>query len=182
MTAIAAVVHEDKIYVGCDSAAVYEDRGLIISNNHKVFINGDFIVGFTDSWRMGQILQYSFVPPKIGKDQDVMSFMVNDFANKTRECFKKYGYGIEDGEEGDIGGEYLIGFKSKLFLMQPDYAIIENSDTFGSVGCGRDVCWGSLYTTKDMNLTPENRIELALKSAQKYNTGVRSPFIIKKLG
>lgn len=62
MTCIVGLVDKGSIYMGGDSAGV---AGLSVTTraDEKVFLNGPFIMGFTTSFRMGQILRYKFVPP-----------------------------------------------------------------------------------------------------------------------
>ena len=63
MTCIVGVVDNGKVYMGGDSAGV---GGLCIETRKqpKVFRNGDFLIGYTDSFRMGQLLQYKMSPPR----------------------------------------------------------------------------------------------------------------------
>ena len=75
MTAIVGIAEKGSVYIGGDSAGV---AGLSISTRTdvKVFKNGPFVLGFTSSFRMGQILQYKFDPPKQTVGQDDMKYLV----------------------------------------------------------------------------------------------------------
>jgi ATP-dependent protease HslVU (ClpYQ) peptidase subunit len=63
MTCIVGVNHNGNIYIGGDSAGV-AGLQLQIRSDEKVFLTGDFIMGFTTSFRMGQLLRYAFSPPE----------------------------------------------------------------------------------------------------------------------
>ena len=64
MTCIVALIHENKVLLGGDAAASDEKSGLIFSRvDPKVFKVAQFGLAFVNSFRMGQILQYSWVPP-----------------------------------------------------------------------------------------------------------------------
>ena len=64
MTCIVALKDGNKVYLGGDGAASEEKTGLILQRiDPKVFRVGQFGIGFVDSFRMGQILQYSWTPP-----------------------------------------------------------------------------------------------------------------------
>lgn len=91
MTAIAAIVENNIVYIGGDSAGV-GDLLLEIRKDPKVFINGQFIIGFTSSFRMGQLLQYSFVPPEHPRRMGIDKFMNTIFVNAIRKCFADGGY------------------------------------------------------------------------------------------
>ena len=57
MTCIVGLVDDGKVYMGGDAASV---DGYIVRTSalSKVFRNGPFLIGYSTSWRMGQILQY----------------------------------------------------------------------------------------------------------------------------
>ena len=64
MTCIVALSVGNKVFLGGDSAASDEKSGLILqTTDPKVFKVGQFGIGFVDSFRMGQILQYNWTPP-----------------------------------------------------------------------------------------------------------------------
>ena len=50
MTCIVGVAHKGAVYIGGDSAAV-AGWALTCRADHKVFKNGDFVMGFTTSFR-----------------------------------------------------------------------------------------------------------------------------------
>ena len=58
MTCIVGLVHEGVVYIGGDSAGV-GGMSLTVRADEKVFQNGEFLMGFTTSFRMGQLLRYS---------------------------------------------------------------------------------------------------------------------------
>ena len=69
MTCIVGIVDQsnNKTYMAADSIGV-RGNDKSIQNNPKVFYNyhdPKFLIGFTSSFRMGQILQYEFIPPKV---------------------------------------------------------------------------------------------------------------------
>jgi hypothetical protein len=61
MTCIVALINENKVFLGGDAAASDDKSGLIYSKEQiaKIFKVGQYGIGFVDSFRMGQILQYS---------------------------------------------------------------------------------------------------------------------------
>ena len=63
MTCIVGLVHEGVVYIGGDSAGV-AGLSLVVRADEKVLRNGDFLMGFTTSFRMGQLLRYKLDPPR----------------------------------------------------------------------------------------------------------------------
>jgi ATP-dependent protease HslVU (ClpYQ) peptidase subunit len=182
MTCIIGVVHEDKVYMGGDSAGV-GGYSLTLRADEKVFQNGPFLMGFTTSFRMGQLLRYSLSVPdhpcdSKGKPMDTYQYMVTIFINAVRQCLKDGGYATsEKGQEW--GGTFLVGYRGRLFMIQDNYQVAESIDNFQSVGCGEEIARGALCVTPD--LPPEKRIRMALEAAERYSAGVRGPFVIKTL-
>lgn len=172
MTCIVGLKHKNTIYLGGDSAGI--DRTyLTIRKDPKVFINGEFIIGFTDSFRMGQLLQYSLVVPKKPKKQNTYSYMATTFIEAVRACLGTGGYTtVENNRE--IGGQFLVGFDNRLFTVESDFQVGESIHDFHAIGCGDDIALGSLYSTEGMD--PKYRVTTALNAAQEFSAGVRAPF------
>ena len=97
ITCIVRLEFDGKVWIGADSAGV-AGYSLVIRADEKVFIKNDFIFGFTDSFRMGQLLRYRFEPPKHHPDDDLMEFMSTDFIDAVRKCFKDYGFAEKKDE------------------------------------------------------------------------------------
>ena len=179
MTAIAALVDHGKIWMGGDSAATCSDtHRLVIRKDEKVFIRGNFIFGFTSSFRMGNLLRYSFYPPEQGKDVSDIEYMNTSFVNTIRDCFRAGGY-MRTDEGSDRGGVFLVGYRGNVYEIQSDFQVGVPADSFMACGCGIDLCLGSLYSTTD--LPPRERIKKALEAAERFNGAVRKPFVIKSL-
>lgn len=181
MTAIVALIDQKKnVWVGGDSAGV---SGQFINQRKdpKVFIKDGFIFGFTSSFRMGQILHYRFTPPE-RKNQSVETYMNTDFIEAVRGCFKQYSFGDNDTKKG---GQFIVGYAGEIFLVDSDFQIGLLYDKYASVGAGYISCLGALYAIEKSELQfmmePAEKITLALRAAEKHNTGVCGPFIIRCL-
>lgn len=178
MTCIAGLLDNDKVWMGGDSAGV-SGLNLMVRADQKVFKNGPFIMGFTTSFRMGQLLRYSFIPPaKWEEISDIYRFMVIDFIDGVRKCLKDGGYAKKE-HEVESGGDFLVGFKGRLFCISSDYQVGESRSEFHAIGCGAQIALGSLFSTTGK--PPEERIMICLKAAQSFNAGVREPFVIDHL-
>jgi len=177
MTCIVGLKHKGGIYIGGDSACA-ENSFLYARKDTKVFKVGEFIYGYTSSFRMGQLLRYKFKPPQRELAQDVFEYMTTDFIDALRECFNKAGYAeVKNGMES--GGDFLVGYQNRLFEIRSDYQAGESILDYHSCGCGREVALGAMYASEGLN--PEARIQKALEAAERFNPYVRSPFVIESL-
>ena len=177
MTCIVGLVDKGNVYIGGDSAGV---AGLSISirNDEKVFVNGPFIMGFTTSFRMGQLLQYKLTIPKQTTNQSDMEYMVTDFIDSVRRCFAENGFGKLPDKDHHEGGNFLVGYNGKLYNIDHDFQVGVPSLQYDAVGCGEDIAKGSLYSTKGKE--PTARIKLALEAASTFSAGVAPPFKLVK--
>lgn len=177
MTCIVGLVDKGSVYIGGDSAGV---AGLSISirNDEKVFFNGPFIMGFTTSFRMGQLLRYKFNPPKQTVHQADMEYMVTTFIDTARACFKENGFG---DKEATVGGTFLVGYHGKLYTINSDFQVGIPADPYDAVGSGSDLALGAMFANTKTKLTPEKRVIQALEAASTFNAGVAPPFYIVKL-
>ncbi len=177
MTCIVGLADGGSVYIGGDSAGVDKSMGLSVRADRKVFRNGDFVMGFTTSFRMGQLLAHSFKPPKRYPDTDVYAYMVNEFVDAVRECLKKGGYAKKEAE-AELGGTFLVGYAGRLFEIFDDYQVGDPVSGFSAVGCGGDIAIGSLYSTEG---DAKSRVMKALHAAEQFSGGVRAPFHIEVL-
>ena len=101
MTCIVGYQHKGKVWIGGDSAGV-GGLSLTVRADRKVFQNKQFIMGFTTSFRMGQLLQYRFKPPSISKGENIETYMCTKFIDGVRKCFNTYKFGYnKNGDHGD---------------------------------------------------------------------------------
>lgn len=178
MTAVAAVVADGKVWVGGDSAGVgVRSLSLEQRADSKVFVNGPYVMGFTTSFRMGQLLRWAFVPPTHHSDIEDERFMSTSFVDAVRQCLKTGGYARKDSE-AEYGGTFVVGYHGKLWVVEDDYQVAEPLAKFTAVGCGWQLALGSLHATP--SVTPEQRLLTALGAAERFSAGVRAPFTVVK--
>lgn len=167
----------DVVIMGADSAGVAGSL-IMARKDTKLFKNGDFVIGCTSSFRMIQLLRFSFKPPVIN-DKDIYEYMCTDFINEVRKCFTDGGY-IQKQKDGDEkGGTFLVAYKNRLFQIDEDFQVGENIDGFASVGCGVEYALGAIYSTDMNEVSPEKIVLRALKAAEHFSTGVCRPFIFE---
>ena len=178
MTCIVGIVVPGGVVIGADSAGV---GGLDIQNRKdtKVFKNEGLVIGCTTSFRMIQLLQYQLHPPKRHPDTDPMKYMVTDFVEPVRTCFRNGGFiTVKDGVEN--GGTFLVGMADRLFCVDSDFQVAERAEGFDAVGCGNSYALGALAAL-DANLDPKQRVQRALEAAAQFSAGVRAPFVVEEI-
>lgn len=179
VTCIVGIAFDGVVYMGGDSAAT-AGPSLSVRADRKVFLNGAFLIGFTSSFRMGQLLQYVFSPPVHHAEVDVFRYMVAEFIPSVRKCLSDGGYSKQDNGR-DSGGAFLVGYHGRLFQVESDFQVGEAICGFDAVGCGCDLALGSLYSTAGANVLPYSRIDTALAAAAAFSGAVCAPFYQESL-
>jgi hypothetical protein len=179
VTCIVGLVEGGVVYIGGDSAGV-SGYDLTVRADEKVFQNGPFLFGFTSSFRMGQILRFSFRPPDHDPRVDVDKFMVTTFIDAVRDCLQKGGYARKQNEV-ESGGTFLVGYQGQLFTIYSDYQVAKSAHPFAAVGCGESYALGNLLATADCDMEPKDRVFSALNAAEEFSAGVKHPFVVREL-
>jgi len=175
MTCIVGVVHKGRVYMGADSAGSngWQTRPV---QHPKIFKSGDFLIGYTESFRMGQLLEETLSIARQQVNEDDFTYLVRVFLEGVRATFKEYGFTrVTEGQE--TGGTFLIGYHGHLYTVQNDFSLIEHFE-FDAVGCGEPYALAALKALED--LPPKKRIKKALKIAASFAEGVCAPYIILK--
>jgi len=175
MTCIVGLVKKDKVIIGADSAGV-AGLNITVRKDPKVFTVKDFVIGCTSSFRMIQLLRFSFSPPLRG-GKEVYEYMCTDFINAVRDCFRSGGF-MEKEKDAESGGCFLVGYQGRLFKIGSDYQVGESLNEYDAVGCGEEYAKGSLFSTQDTVLSARGRVSTALEAAEQFSGGVVGPMII----
>lgn len=177
MTCVAGLIANGRVYMGADSAGC-SGWDLQVRADAKVFQNGPYLIGFTGSFRMGDLLHYSFTPDPPPEGADLRAWMVTRFIEGARAALKAGGYAKKENE-AESAGQFLVGFRDHLFIVDSDYQVGVPADPFAAWGCGAHVALGSLFTTNYLGDTdPHRRLLTALQAAERFSNGVRGPFTI----
>jgi len=187
MTCIVAIEQGGVVYVGGDSAGVDVDTLDIVRRaDEKVFLSeggdGDVIIGFAGSFRVGQLLRYALHVPDQPSRKSDMAFMVVDFVDAVRAMQKDKGAMTKENELEAHEGHFIVGYNGHIYVVYGDFQVERPVDNYAAIGCGMSYALGSLHATRASKaLSPEKRILKALKAAAEYSAGVRPPFRVMKL-
>lgn len=182
MTCIVGLVQRGTVYIGADAASVsgWTSR---VTKLPKVFRRGPFLIGYTTSFRMGQLLEHALeVPPQVtrgrGVEHDDLRYMVTVFAESVRQLLKDRGMAkVEANTES--GGQFLVGYRGRLYSVQADFQVNEMADGFDAVGSGAEFALGAMLALK--GTPPVARIRRALEISAHFNMGVCPPFVVRSL-
>ena len=178
MTCIVGFVDKNKnIYLGGDSAGV-GDLDITIRKDPKVFTVGKMVMGYTSSFRMGQLLRFKLKLSRPPKQMDDYEYMCTLFIDAVRKCLKDNGYAEIKNNEETIG-TFIVGYRGALYKIENDLQVEMSQENYNDCGCGRSYALGSLATDKNSN--PEQIVLKALEVAEKFSGGVRRPFRIVTL-
>lgn len=180
MTCIVGLEKNGKVWMGGDSAGTSMNMNQRIRADKKVFIKGEFIIGFCGSFRMGDLLKHAFNIPGTEDVVDSDSFMVNQFVDSLRDLLE-----TENKKAGLAGNDrlvpsILVGFRGRLYNVEGDYQCGRPEDGYDSVGSGSSVAVGSMYASRHVT-SARKRIESSLKAASRNDAAVRPPFHILNL-
>ena len=175
MTCVIALKADGIVYMGADSLGsnLYTKRARI---DPKIYRVGDFMFGFTTSFRMGQLLGHAFKAPDRDPRVATEKFMSTVFIDAVRECLKTGGFAKKENETEE-GGNFLVAYEGRIFNIDSDYQVGESVLPYEAVGCGQDIAMGSMYTSAASAMSPTERIDIALKAAGEFSCGVGAPFI-----
>lgn len=135
MTCIIGYIDENGIgHMAGDTAGTSVGSHYRVDNVHaKVFRNGEMLIGYTTSFRMGQILEHDFVAPERNDGLTDYQYMVKQVVPAIRKAFVEGNY---MGKEDKDGGTFLIIYRGKLFVLQDDFSVFERPRNFDSCGSG----------------------------------------------
>lgn len=183
MTCIVAVKSKNKVILGGDSALVDLQNGHKVKlNSPKVFTNSQYIIGYAGSARMGQLLQNYFKPSSPPKDpQKLECHMVTTFVDELRALAEEKGLRLDASDENfNDFASILVGINGRIFIIEEDWQASEWAYDYAAIGSGCSVALGSLHTTADLEIDPEQRVMYALTAASEHTLTVSAPYHIVK--
>lgn len=196
MTCIVGLEYEDGVIIGGDSAATGNGR-IQLTTTPKVFklttdpeLEGQYtalLIGYTWSFRMGQIIQHSQYAPRTVESESNYEYLINKFVPFLRGIFKDAGW-LKIEDEREEGGEFLVGIRGQLFRIEWNFSVLRMSNGYDAVGSGAPYALGTIHILKekvnqysDVIQPPTYLVELALQAAANYSTSVSAPFTIRKI-
>lgn len=173
MTCIAAIIDKDGVgHIASDSLGS-NGHTQDTYKNQKIFQLGNMLVGYTSSYRMGQLIQYNLSLPSRKVGQSLDQYMYTDFIASVRSLLKEHGYLRIDSNEERIGS-FLIVADGRIWHMQDDLSLLESEDSFDACGSGHDFAQATMHTLTQhkIRMTPSDVLREAIECASKYVSSV----------
>jgi ATP-dependent protease HslVU (ClpYQ) peptidase subunit len=132
----------------------------------------NMLIGYTSSYRMGQLLEHSLIIPERETNQSIENYMYVDFINAVRELLKNNGQMQVDRNVQTIGF-FLIVTEGLIFQMQDDLSLLEAADGFDACGSGESYARAALHLLKNQGkLSPKEMLTEAIDIAAQYVSSV----------
>lgn len=185
MTCIVGLKIGMRVWIGADalSGSPESMQGGPVATP-KVIRVGPTLMGFTTSWRMGQVLQYQLNLPQI-ETWDLWRWMSVEFVDACRQAMKSAGYLYKENEQ-EFGGQWLVAVRGQLFAIHSDFQVEVPSLPYAACGCGAPYALGAMHAAHAMSesVTPDmapHAIRTSLEAAAEFSMGVRGPFTVEEL-
>ena len=182
MTCIVGFVNGDgKIWMGGDSLGCI--RNCVTRRaDEKVFIKDKMIYGFTSSFRMGQILRYSYSRPKHEEGMGDYEYLVSIYIPELIKCFKKEKWiTIKDNEA--TGGTFLLGYNENLYQVDSDFQVAKSLEKYDACGSGYEYALGAMQALSRLKtgVGEPLKVKMALTAAAHFCPWVGEPFTVLSL-
>jgi len=172
------------VWLGSDSLGVDEYNNMQTVVQPKQFRIGMWRVGYTSSFRYGEIIrhhvEHEAEPPFQSDEKDPYEELVVDLIPKIRKELKDRGYTKVDENREDAGHSIWTRLnrssgESRIFHVQNDFSVLEYSHDTVAVGCGAQYALGAALASPN---TGSRRVLDALQAAARFSSGVGAPYHI----
>lgn len=174
-TCIVGIAHKGGVWMGCDSMAS-TDYHKARMRAPKIFRVGDMLVGVCGALRVRDVVEAMSMPARSEADANDRDFLVRSFIPALRTALKDAGTLTTDDGIDDFEGGMLIGYRTRLYQLFADFALMEHAEW--ATGSGGEYALGSLFSTSG---EPQKRIKTALSAACEFSPSCGPPFVIEKL-
>ena len=175
MSVIVLVKDNDRFVIGSDIRTSC-DNGFytdMYRGNKKIRhldINKEIIIGC-----VGNVAMLDTFDTLINKLNVIdRKSLVNNIVPALMKSFKST---VFECGNGLLDGELVIASGKKAFVITSNYNVIEIEDTY-VLGSGSLIALGTLFVTEHFNLTPEERVEIAIRAAGTYVNTVSKEAVI----
>jgi len=173
MTCVVGVEKEGVVWLAGDSACLDDEGDAVVTQRQsKVFRRGDYCIGFSGSFRIGNLLKYDIKLPE------------NPSKNHPRQISEIISKAIEEYGLKEEDWSALIGFKDKLYIVQADCYCYRHTKTYAAIGAESAVAvaLGTFCTLDAMSsslkepMSGKAMVKLALENAMTFSSNVRPPW------
>jgi len=156
----------------------------------KLFRVGDFLFGGAGSHRVSNILRFTLQHINHENSMDNEEFISRYLVESLRTALRDGGAlhtesGIDHiGAKDDTSG-FLVGYRGRLFWLAYDLSVSQYETPYFAIGSGDAYALGSLHASaalaSSVQLTPEQRVTMALEAACAFDIGCGGSIVIESL-
>ena len=174
MTTLIAIQHKNWCLMASDSQTTAGNISADCSSVGKICVNGSFLIGTAGTLRGANIVQHSFIAPRVAKAKNYDRFMVNKFIPALRKAFITAGYDMKDSSEiASHDNEFLVAVGGTIYMIDEVYGIERQADGIYTSGSGAHLALGAAHAlgadTVDSHEEAIDIIDKAVKTAIKYD-------------
>jgi len=179
ITCIVGLEHKGKVIIGGDVQGTGGNTK-ILHTQPKVFNKKGVLMGYTSSYRFGQILEHNLADPVVPENiNEVYRWLITVLVPDIKRALKDHNYGKDDS-----GGNALIGVRGQLWELQPDFSVLRSVLGYNAVGSGEEYAKASVYTstanfggfaTLD---AARSAVELAIATAGNFSPSVGTEAVL----
>ena len=177
MTCIVGLVDDGHVWMGADSASTdgWMVRECVIP---KTFRLGEVLIGYSSSFRMGQVLECHLELPVACDTTVPRLYVAGPLVEAIRSTLHRYHWATEEHNKQE-GCALLVGYRGHLFCIGDEYQVTEEADGYDAIGCGAKFALGAMYASSE--IPAAERIMVGLKAAAHLSGGVMPPFHVASL-
>jgi ATP-dependent protease HslVU (ClpYQ) peptidase subunit len=130
-------------------------------------------LGYTASYRMGDLLRHQFEPPPYDGDDLPEHWVVCQLIPAIRTLFKSHGFAtIENNSES--GGEFLLAIQGQCFIVGSDFSVVRPRDGYAAIGSGVEFALGAMAALQlEHDGEPDSTWpDMAVRAAARHNAFV----------
>lgn len=180
MTCIVGIKTKDNVFIGGDTFASNGFTGRQ-TLRPKVFKKDGFLYGVCGSFRIIQLLEFTYNTPKRNIGETTNDYIYGKISEDVRSVLKNGGDVITKDGIDKMQGDFLFAYDNRLFIMQSDFSILETVSNYAATGSGEYHAEASLYSTEGIIKDPRERIKKAIICASNYVLSVNDKIDILSL-
>lgn len=165
------------VYMGGDSCASDGYMKYPIASP-KVFRLGEILIGYTTSFRMGQIIQYHLTPPKHQKGETDEEYIVTGLTEAVRLLLKDHGFSTVYNN-AETAGAFLVGYHGALYKVGGEFQVLRPANGIHACGSGEQFALAAMYALE--GIAAEKRIRRSLEITADLCTTVSAPFYVESM-
>lgn len=174
MSVVVALKEGDTFYIGADMQASYGNLKYLPQSKSatmetfkiwEVANTKRAVMGGVGDLREIQIIKYAdnlIDELSVLKSAINTKYVVNNLAAQMHKLLSE-NHAIKS-DALTMHSEYIFCFKNKAWIISSSFAALEIDD-YAAIGSGQEVALGSLKSTENSDLSPEERVEQAIQAA-----------------